>query len=509
MMATMIVHRLHHWAVTQPHRPAIVHDRRTIGYAVFWRALLLMRRMLEAEKLRPGQVAIVMIDNLFMAWLAVLALHWMGIDTVAIADLRIMPALDLADMTCLVRMAGEALPAAGAPDMRLRTVTLPAIDPQTAAAVDAGDVLVDLPAGSQGHGGHLLYTSGTTGAYKKLLFDAAREDGRNETRAQAMGFSPASVFHGLSFGLWTGAGYKQPLAAWHRGACMVFDQRPGPFARFFGRGITKVSLLPPMVAEFLAATAGGGRPASPLEINVMSGFLSLDVAREIVARVTPNLCITYSATELVGVPMQTTFRSQEDLDWLVVSPGAVVEVVDETGAPCRTETEGRIRIELSGLDCRTYLDNPAASAAAFRDGWFYPGDMGVRRADGRVRVLGRIDDVINLHGAKMPVAPLEQFLRRRLGVEDVCLFAHLNRAGVEELLVAVQALRPLPATALAWLRSEFPRFVSIRVVVLTAFPRTLTGTQKVMRRTLKAQLLALDGPVAATPDPPQSQGGGS
>jgi hypothetical protein len=77
------------------------------------------------------------------------------------------------------------------------------------------------------------------------------------------------------------------------------------------------------------------------------------------------------------------------------------------------------------------------------------------------------------------------------------------------LLVAVQALRPLPATALAWLRSEFPRFVSIRVVVLTAFPRTLTGTQKVMRRTLKAQLLALDGPVAATPDPPQSQGGGN
>jgi len=52
-----------------------------------------------------------------------------------------------------------------------------------------------------------------------------------------------------------------------------------------------------------------------------------------------------------------------------------------------------------------YHNDPEATAAKFEDGWLRTGDMATRSDDGMVRVLGRMDDVINRGGEK--VVPLE------------------------------------------------------------------------------------------------------
>jgi acyl-coenzyme A synthetase/AMP-(fatty) acid ligase len=283
------------------------------------------------------------------------------------------------------------------------------------------------------------------------------------------------------------------MAAWHVGGCVVFDLRPNALDEFFELGITKASLLPPMCKEFLTAGARR-RPAidcSDLELNVMSGFLSLDVAQQIVRAITPRLYITYSATELVQVPMQSHFRAQEDLDWLAVSDGSTVEVVDDHNAPCPVGSEGYVRIRLADVDCKGYLENADATARAFRRGWFYSGDMAVRREDGRVRILGRVADVINLHGQKSMVAPIEQSLQRRLAAEEVCLFVHLNERGQEELLVAVQSPHPLEPAKIEMIRNQFSDFDSVKIQVLAQFPRTTTGTLKVRRAALKNQIKSI------------------
>jgi len=53
-----------------------------------------------------------------------------------------------------------------------------------------------------------------------------------------------------------------------------------------------------------------------------------------------------------------------------------------------------------------YLKNPAATADAFRGGWFHSGDLGVREPDGYVRIKDRAKDIIITGGEN--VSSLEE-----------------------------------------------------------------------------------------------------
>ncbi len=96
--------------------------------------------------------------------------------------------------------------------------------------------------------------------------------------------------------------------------------------------------------------------------------------------------------------------------------------------------------------------------------FFCPGDLTIRRADGRVRILGRTADVLNVRGQKVAVAPIELAIQRMLNVEEVCLFSRLNQAGQEELVVAVQTNVELPETARDQVARSFPSFERVRLV---------------------------------------------
>ena len=135
--------------------------------------------------------------------------------------------------------------------------------------------------------------------------------------------------------------------------------------------------------------------------------------------------------------MESRYKNKDDLVWLEIVNDCKVEIVDELGRECVPHQEGQIRIKQKEIDVLSYMENDDASRRVFRDGYFYPGDMAVKRADGRIRILGRVEDVINLQGAKVAVAPIEQDLQRYLQADDICLFVHLDEAGQEELIVAI------------------------------------------------------------------------
>ena len=68
-----------------------------------------------------------------------------------------------------------------------------------------------------------------------------------------------------------------------------------------------------------------------------------------------------------------------------------------------------------------YRRDPAATAAAFADGWFRTTDLGVLRADGSLEVLGRADFMINTGGVKVAPAAVEAVLAAQPGVAEVCV----------------------------------------------------------------------------------------
>ena len=77
-------------------------------------------------------------------------------------------------------------------------------------------------------------------------------------------------------------------------------------------------------------------------------------------------------------------------------------------------------------DClfQGYLNRPELTAEALTpDGWYRTGDLARIDAAGYVRITGRVKDVINRGGEKVPVAEIEQLLHAHPAVRDVAIVA--------------------------------------------------------------------------------------
>ena len=85
----------------------------------------------------------------------------------------------------------------------------------------------------------------------------------------------------------------------------------------------------------------------------------------------------------------------------LISPIIELRVADFDGTPLPTGQAGELW--LRGVTVMEgYCAQPATSAKALEpDGWFRTGDIGIQDADGFVRVVDRIKDVINRAGEKI------------------------------------------------------------------------------------------------------------
>lgn len=90
------------------------------------------------------------------------------------------------------------------------------------------------------------------------------------------------------------------------------------------------------------------------------------------------------------------------------APGYVVDIVDDEGRRLPDATVGHIAVRAEprpvGL-FREYYRDGAATAAAFRNGWYFTGDQASRDADGYLWFEGRGDDVIT--SAAYRIGPFE------------------------------------------------------------------------------------------------------
>ncbi len=81
--------------------------------------------------------------------------------------------------------------------------------------------------------------------------------------------------------------------------------------------------------------------------------------------------------------------------------GCVYDGVPLDGVEMRIDAEGQVLLRGPML-FDGYLGEPRRTERVLRDGWFHTDDLGEITADGRLRVLGRADDVIISGGVKVP-----------------------------------------------------------------------------------------------------------
>jgi acyl-CoA synthetase (AMP-forming)/AMP-acid ligase II len=139
-----------------------------------------------------------------------------------------------------------------------------------------------------------------------------------------------------------------------------------------------------------------------------------------------------------------------------------------------------------------YHNNPAANAEAFLpDGWFRSGDLGMIGADGRLRIVGRLKEMINRGGKKFFPREIEEILYTHprvlyaaiVGIPDA-------RLGERNCLCLVpRGEAPTLESLLAFLGDSVATYkLPERLELFTQFPFTPTG--KIQRHVLVRDVVA-------------------
>src|SRR5690606_34721907 len=136
-------------------------------------------------------------------------------------------------------------------------------------------------------------------------------------------------------------------------------------------------------------------PMRNLRTLISSGSaLAPEERVEIREKLCPNFYEYYASTEGGGISVLSPVDQERYTD-SVGRPafGVEVSIVNDQHEPAAPGTVGRVRYRSNGT-AEGFFGDPEASAEVFRDGWFYPGDLGMMNDEGYLFLKGRAKDVI-------------------------------------------------------------------------------------------------------------------
>jgi fatty-acyl-CoA synthase len=161
-------------------------------------------------------------------------------------------------------------------------------------------------------------------------------------------------------------------------------------------------------------------------------------------------------------------------------------VVRPDGSDCDPEEPGEIIVSGPGVT-PGYWNNEAAYAEVMRDGWFHSGDVGVRDAEGFLRIVDRMKDMIITGGYNVAPSEIEAAVSELAGVHEVCVIGVNDPKFGETPAAVVYADASVTAEAVTehcW--ALLARYKVPRRVVLTDGPLERMASGKIARRAIRA-----------------------
>jgi len=275
----------------------------------------------------------------------------------------------------------------------------------------------------------LLFTSGTSGEPKGVLHRmdtltraATMQIGHLGLTDQDRIYIPSPLAHqtGFLYGMWVALllGTAQILqASWDGATALALLRRHGG---------TFVQAATPFLTDLVEEVERSGTRPEALRIFVATGAA---VPRGLAERATRVLeaavCGAWGTTEtcLGSLAAPTDDPSKcWGTDGRALT-GVRLRITDDEGRVLAPGQEGNFEVR---SDCLFvgYLDRPDLTAEALTpDGWYRSGDLALIDESGFVRISGRVKDVINRGGEKVPVAEIEQLLHTHPAVRDAVVVA--------------------------------------------------------------------------------------
>ena len=275
----------------------------------------------------------------------------------------------------------------------------------------------------------LLFTSGTSGEPKGVLqrLDSLARAASLEIEHLALDagdriYVPSPLAHqtGFLYGMWLALTLGVPQIVqetWNalRGL-QALNETGGTF----------VQAATPFLADLVEAVESGAAAPRSLRIFVATGAaVPRELARRASSTLRTTVCGAFGTTEgclaTLACPHDPPQKAWGTDGRALRSIG--IRVRDEAGRELAPGLEGHFEIR-SPTMFEGYLDRPDLTAAAYTpDGWYRTGDLAFLDDAGFLHVTGRVKDVINRGGEKIPVTEIEQLLHQHEAVKEVAIVA--------------------------------------------------------------------------------------
>lgn len=272
------------------------------------------------------------------------------------------------------------------------------------------------------------------------------------------------------------------LCAQYAGSTVVLLPPPVSAATLIGEvndyRCTSAFIVPTIVRRLIDANPADGHCYPNLRVLISTGAALFPEDRELaLKKITPNIINFYGSAEGSGISALTSAhppeksRSAGAIVW-----GTEVRVVDADFNDLPRGEIGRICYR-SGGSAKEFYRDPEASALAFRDGWYLPGDLGYVDADGFVYITGREKDMIIRGGVNVYPNEIESVLLGHDQVAEAAVVGAPSAQLGEEVIAYVTTRSPIEPEALRSLCAKelAPYKVPKTVIVLPEMPRTNVG----------------------------------
>jgi len=269
-------------------------------------------------------------------------------------------------------------------------------------------------------------------------------------------------------------------------------QPEGALRQIEEEGITAMTGPPSLLAQLLAEDPTGRVLSRLRYLSSGTAQIPPQLIHDLLARGVGTVNSTYGLTECTVISATDVGDSVEVIANTVgrPRPGVEIMLVDSEGVSVGPGEEGEILTRGFNVMPGYYRDDAQTREVLSPDGWLRTGDVGRLTPEGNLQVVGRIKDVIIVHGYNVyPVEVESQLLSSGL-LDAVAVVGQPTRLSGEECVAFVVprgSEETVRRDLLAWARQYMAGFkVPTRVIVRSSLPLTING--KLDRQALRREL---------------------